>query len=139
MAKSLTAVMCLYGSRGFLVQMVHADSKFEVLHRPLASAGSGLNICANDEYVPKIKHFIQTIKEWTCCMYHSIPFQCFPTLMLKEMISASIFWLNMFPAHDGVSDTLSPRALMTGYDLDYHKHCRLQLGVMYKPMRNMIT
>ena len=34
----------------------------------------------------------------------------------------------MFLAHDGVSDTLSPHALMTGYDLDYHKHCRLQFG-----------
>ena len=45
---------------------------------------------------------------------------------VKEMIYASIFWLNMFPAHDGISDTLSPWTLMTGYDLDYHKHCRLQ-------------
>ena len=44
------------------------------------------------------------------------------------MISASVFWLNTFPAHDGLSDTLSPWALMTGFDLDYNKHCQLQSG-----------
>ena len=48
--------------------------------------------------------------------------------MLKEMIMASMFWLNMFPPHNGVSDTLSPCALMTGFNLDYNKHCHLQFG-----------
>ena len=43
-AKSLMAVMHLYHSHSFLVQMVHADSKLEVLHGPLARAGSGLNV-----------------------------------------------------------------------------------------------
>jgi hypothetical protein len=48
--------------------------------------------------------------------------------MIKEMVTACVFWLNMFPRHDGVSATLSPRALMTGYTLDYTKHCRLEFG-----------
>ena len=71
------AVMCLlYGSCGFLVQMlVHVNSEFEALHGPLASAGSGLNVCTNDEHIPEVKCFIQTIKKWTRCMYHSILFQ----------------------------------------------------------------
>ena len=126
--KTLTDVMCIYGSRGFLVQMVHAESKFEALCAPLASAGSGLNVCANDEHIPEVERFIRTLKERTCCMYHSVPFQRFPALMLKVMISTSIIWLNMFPAHNGISDTLSPRMLMTGYDLDYNKNCHLQFG-----------
>ena len=106
--------MHIYGSRGFLVQMVHADSEFEALHAPLATARSGLNVCANNEHVPEVEHFTQTIKERTHCLYHSVPFRHFPALMLKEMIYASVFWLNMFPTHDGISDTLSPQALMTG-------------------------
>ena len=61
-------------------------------------------------------------------MYHSVPFTWFPALMLKEMIMASVFWLNMFPPHDGVSNTLSPWALMTRFDLDYNKHCCLQFS-----------
>ena len=56
------------------------------------------------------------------------PILALSALMLKEMIYASIFWLNMFPAHDGISDTLNPQTLMTGYDLDYNKDCQLQFG-----------
>ena len=111
-AKSLMAVMHLYGSHGFLVQMVHADSEFKVLCGPLAGAGSSLNVCASDEHLLKVECFIHTIKEQTWCMYHLIPFTCFPAQMLKELIMASVFYLNMFPPHDGVSDTLSPQALM---------------------------
>ena len=47
--------MHLYGSHGFLVQMVHTDSEFKVLHEPLTAVGSRLNVCANDEHVPKVE------------------------------------------------------------------------------------
>jgi hypothetical protein len=60
-------------------------------------------------------------KEWARCMvYNSVPFHRFPILMIKEMVTVCVFWLNMFPPHDGVSITLSPpRALMTSFTLDY--------------------
>jgi hypothetical protein len=127
-AKSLIQVMRLYGSRGFLVRMTHADKEFEVLRGRLADAGSGLNVCSNAEHIPEVERFIRTVKERAHCMYNSVPFQQFPILMLKEMVTACVFWLNMFPPHDGVSSTLSPRALMTGFNLDYNKHCRLEFG-----------
>jgi hypothetical protein len=34
----------------------------------------------------------------------------------------------MFPSNDGVSDTISPRGLVTGLKLDYNKHCRIAYG-----------
>jgi hypothetical protein len=34
----------------------------------------------------------------------------------------------MFPAQDGVSDTMSPRAIIVGLKLDYTKHCQLEFG-----------
>jgi hypothetical protein len=60
LAKLLTAVMHLYGSRGFLVTMVHADREFELSCGNLAAAGSSLNVCAADEHVPKFECFIRT-------------------------------------------------------------------------------
>ena len=48
--------------------------------------------------------------------------------MIKELVTACVFWLNMFPPHDRVSATLSPCAIMSGFDLDYHKHCHLEFG-----------
>jgi hypothetical protein len=48
--------------------------------------------------------------------------------MIIEMVSYSTFWLNSFPAHDGISDTLSPWAILVGSHLDYAKHCQLEFG-----------
>jgi hypothetical protein len=128
---SLSNVMRLYGSRGFLVTMTHADGEFEPLRNSLAKSGSGLNVCSNDKHVPEVERFISR------CLYNSVPFRRFPVLMLKEMITSCAFWLNMFPSRDGVSDTLSPCALMTGYMLDYAKHCAWNLVRMFKPTKKM--
>ncbi|KAI2514249.1 Reverse transcriptase (RNA-dependent DNA polymerase) [Fragilaria crotonensis] len=33
-----------------------------------------------------------------------------------------------FPAHDGISDTLSPRSIIHGSHIDFNKHARLEFG-----------
>jgi len=48
--------------------------------------------------------------------------------MLIEMVMASVFWLNMFPPIDGVSDKLSPWAIVTGMTFDYNMHCQVEFG-----------
>jgi hypothetical protein len=110
-AKSLIQVMRVYGSRGFLVKMTHADGEFEVLCGRLADAGSGLNVCSNAEHIPEIKRFIRTVKERAHCMYNSVPFQQFPILMIKEMVTACVFWLNMFPLTTGYHQLSAPGPL----------------------------
>jgi len=47
--------------------------------------------------------------------------------MIVEMVSSSVFWLNMFPP-DGVSKTISPRGNVAGIHHDYTKHCLLEYG-----------
>lgn len=74
-------------------------------------------------------------------MYNCIPSQCFPALLIKEMVTACIFWLNMFPPHDGMSDILSSLALMTGFNLDYRIHSHLEFSSyvqMHKEHDNLI-
>ena len=63
--KCITNVMQLYGSRGFIVNMTHADGEFEVLRGRLADEGSALNVCSNDEHIPEAERFIRTVKERT--------------------------------------------------------------------------
>jgi hypothetical protein len=114
--KCITNVMHLYGSQGFLVNMTHANGEFEMLHgRLLSDAGSGLNVCSNAEHVPEIECFIRNVKERAWCMYNSVPFSRFLILLIKEMVTACVIWLNMFLPNNGISTTLSPRALMTGF------------------------
>ena len=44
------------------------------------------------------------------------------------MIYAANYWLNMFPHKGGISQTMSPRTLLTGLTMNYHHHCRLEFG-----------
>jgi hypothetical protein len=101
--------------------MVHADGEFEAIRVQLVAAGSGLNICSANEHMLEVKHFIRTVKERACCIYNSVLFQKFQALLIKEMVTTCIFWLNMFPPHDGVSSMLRPHALMAGFTLDYQQ------------------
>jgi hypothetical protein len=56
------------------------------------------------------------------------PFEHFPPKMIIEMVFLSIFWLNTLPHRLGVSQTLSPRTIVTALGADYTKHCRIEYG-----------
>ena len=126
--KALVNVIKLYRQRGFRVQECRGDGEFEPLRAILADAGSQLNIAAEDEHVPQVERYIRTLKERTRATYNTLPFKRIPGMMVVEMVHASNFWLNMFPARDGVSAVQSPRRILTGQGSDYAVHCRLQFG-----------
>ena len=44
------------------------------------------------------------------------------------MVYAMNYWLSMFPWADGISDTVSPQALVTSMSADYNHHCHLEFG-----------
>ena len=67
-------------------------------------------------------------KEQTRCVYNTLPFKKMPSRMTIEMVYFSVFWLNSFPHQDSVSQQLSPRTIVTGLQLDYIKHCKLEFG-----------
>jgi hypothetical protein len=71
---------------------------------------------------------IRTTKERTRCTYNSMPQQHYPHRLIIEMVFLSIFWLNAFPHRLGVSQTLSPRMIVTGLHIDYTKHCQVAFG-----------
>ena len=51
-----------------------------------------------------------------------------PARLIVEMVYTSVFWLNCFPTHNGVSDSLSPCSIVSGQCINYLKHCRLEFG-----------
>ena len=48
--------------------------------------------------------------------------------MLIHLVKNTVFWLNSFPVTDGISSTHLPCYIMTGKELDYNKHVRLEFG-----------
>ena len=104
------------------------DGQFDILRGDLADMGITLNTVARGEHVPEIERHIRTIKERVRCVYATMPFNKIPSRMLVELVYFCIFWLNSFPAKDGISDTLSPRSIVYGTHIDFTKHAKLQFG-----------
>jgi hypothetical protein len=98
------------------------DREFECLRDNLR--GITLNTTAASEHVPEIKRHIRVIKS----MWSTLPFIKVPKRIIVELINFVVLWFNAFPPARGISQTYSPRTIMTGTILDYNKHCRLLFG-----------
>ena len=104
--------------------MILGDPEFE----PIRGTFPQLNCCAADEHVPDIERYIRTVKDPVRSTYRMLPFKRVPRLVLIHLVKNTIFWLNALPASDGVSSVHSPRYLLTGRELEYPLHVRLEFG-----------
>ena len=119
-------MLSTYHARGFRVRTIPADPEFQPLDSMIP--GMSFNFCAQGEHVPNIERYVRTVKDRVRSGYNNQPFSRLPRLVVVRLVSNAVFWLNAFPHPDGVSATLSPRYLLTGRHLDYHKHVRLEFG-----------
>jgi hypothetical protein len=123
LVKSLNKVFNIYNSRGFKVVTALMDREFEPIRSQIH--GTILNTTAASEHVPEIERQIRAIKERARAIVSALPFKNLLSRMIIELIHFVVLWLNAFPSSSGVSNTYSPRTIMTGTTLDYNKHCRL--------------
>jgi hypothetical protein len=117
-------VIGLFQSHGFTVTHLLLDEQVGSIQSGLISHNIVSNIIGCTEHVPEAERRIRTIKERARSTIATLPFKYIPRQMMVELIYGCIFWLNSFPAADGVSTTISPRTIMTGLRIDYHKHCQ---------------
>jgi hypothetical protein len=47
-------------------------------------------------------------------IYNTLPFNHVPPRIIIKMAKHAVYWLNAFPHPNGVSETLSPRSIITG-------------------------
>ena len=45
-----------------------------------------------------------------------------------ELVSNCVFYMNVYPGKSGVSNTMSPRIIITGLTINYNKNYKLQFG-----------
>jgi hypothetical protein len=108
--KAIQQVLNVYRVRNFKVTHLLADGQFETMSNQIAS-----------------ERHIRTVKERVRSIYNTLPFKSISKRMLIELIYNCTFWLNSFPNALGISTTISPRTIITGYKkIDYNKHCRLE-------------
>ena len=71
---------------------------------------------------------IRTIKERLRSCVHELPFQCIPKVMIRHMVADAVRCLNQFPWKNGISDDLSPAALVTGHSNPDYNAMQLEFG-----------
>jgi len=51
-----------------------------------------------------------------------------PHRLIIKIVYNVMFWLNCFPHKDRIHATLNPHTIVTGSNINYDKHCKLQFG-----------
>jgi hypothetical protein len=119
-----------YLQRGFHITTLHADGEFTPLKTLIKAMPRGpmVNLASANEHVSEIERRIRVVKERCRATRHSLPCHTIPKLMTIHIILNVVKLLIFFPTKGGVSDTLSPKTIMSREMLDYKKHLSLQLG-----------
>jgi hypothetical protein len=124
--KCIAADLALYRDRGFNPNNIHADGEYNSLQTAFPDVR--FTICAAEDHVPEIERAIRTVKENIRTTIHGMPYSSLPRVLVKELATAAIRNLNMFPHPDGVSATLSPATIVTGQPKIDYQTMRLEFG-----------
>jgi hypothetical protein len=126
--KGIIKVINLYRKRGFVIDVCLGDNEFECVRSILQEHTIQLNICAPGVHVLEVERKIRTIKEQVRVIITTLPFKIIPIIIITHATIFSTMWINFFPPKGGVSQTLSPQAIVTGLYPDADKHCRILFG-----------
>jgi hypothetical protein len=69
------------------------------------------------------------VKEWCRATRHILTFERTPKITKVHIVLNVVKLLSCFPTEGIVSDTLSPKIIMSVEKLDYKKHLSLQIGM----------
>jgi len=124
----LGAIIQLYHKRGFHVSDVVADIEFEPLRDAVAKAGCHLDVVAKGVHVPDGERGIRTVKERCRSVFSQMAHKSVPSIVINGIVQHVCFWLNSVPPKNGISDTISPRSIVTGKETDFKLHARVRFG-----------
>jgi hypothetical protein len=127
--KAFKEIYQYYLQCGFHITVVHADGEFSPLKPLIESIPGGpvVNLVSANEHVPEIEHRIQVVKEHCRATRHILPFERIPKIMTIHIVLNVVELLIFFSTKGGVSETLSPKTIMSVETLDYKKNLSLQI------------
>ena len=69
----------------------------------------------------------RVVQERARALYHCLPYQVMPRVMIRYLVMLVASQLNWFPVKDGISEYFSPHAIIKRFAIDY-KACRIPFG-----------
>ncbi len=115
---ALHKIYQMYMQCGFHIIEIAGDGEFAWIADQVASLPTNpiLDLAAASKHVGLIEPNICFLKEKTCSIRHSLPFECIPALMLVRMVLHTVQFMNSFPRKGGLKH-YPPSAIMTDAQL----------------------
>ena len=80
--KAFNQVFRIYNHGGFTISKIHCDPEFHHLHDVLVDIDIELNCALAQQHVVEVERSIQVIKEQFRLVYHHLPFQSMPKVLI---------------------------------------------------------
>jgi hypothetical protein len=127
----------MYMLHRFQIVEIAGDGEFAWIADQVASLHTTpiLNLAAASEHVGLVKQNIRLLKEKTCLIHHSLPFECIPALMLVRMFLYTVQFMNSFPCKGGLKH-YPPSTIMTGVQL-HMSQLQLKFGSYYQVVEDI--
>ena len=107
--KALDKVFGRYNDAGFQVARIECDREFKPIMDPIKVAmGIQMNYASAQEHVPKIERSNRVLEERCRAMFHHLPYEAIPRLMIIVLVKESAEKLNYFPPKNGIFAQCSP-------------------------------
>ncbi len=127
--RALDCILRAYNKAGFFIERIYADQEFKPnMAAIIDNLDIEINFTSTDEHVPEAERNNRTLQERIRAIFHSLPFDAVPEVMIRHMATEAAIKLNLFPAKGGISAYLSPHVLLGGVNWDYKKHCQHEFG-----------
>ena len=87
-----------------------------------------VNLTSANEHVPNIERIIWVVKERCRATRYSLPFMRLPVILTTNIVLNNVNILGYFPTTSEILTNISPRAIMTGDNMNYKRHLSMPFG-----------
>ena len=127
--KALTSMIRHFNKAGIKLATVYGDQEFQVLRDKIdALPGMKFNPANAQEHEPRAERNNQHLKNRFRAVFHCLPFNRFPRVMVQVLGSECARKANWFCPGEGISQIYSPHAVLNRRKIDYAKHCQVPFG-----------
>lgn len=112
--QNLQPILRMYQACGFKIQAINGDDEFDIDKLHAEFLRINFNIVAANAYVGFIEESIRVIKVCIQCTTCSLPFTCYPKIMIRYIVKWVLHNLNSFPSTNGISNTMSRSMIVRG-------------------------
>ena len=121
--KAINHMRSRYALCGFLLREIKLDPESEPLHHGLGRMKILLKNTGQGDHVPEAEHFVCTTKDSCLAGFAGTPFKNLPIALTIGLVLVAIFWNCSVAAEDEASWPISPKGIINGCSLNFHKNC----------------